>query len=58
MRAGNPAPTYSLITKPTGMTIDTVTGIISWTAGSPGNYNVKVEAHNGVSPACSNNHIQ
>ena len=33
------------------MTIDTVTGIISWTAGIPNSYSVKVEAHNGVNPA-------
>ncbi len=28
---GNPAPTYTLTTAPTGMTIDSVTGLISWT---------------------------
>ena len=29
--AGNPAPTFSLVTNPAGMTIDGTTGLISWT---------------------------
>ena len=39
------------------MTIDTVTGIISWTPTSTGNYNVTVEAHNGVNPEATQSYV-
>jgi len=39
--------TYSLNTKPTGMTINSSTGLISWTLTSEGNYNVTVKASDG-----------
>jgi hypothetical protein len=45
---GNPMPTYSLTTFPTGMTIDAATGVISWTPSATGNYSVMVQASNGV----------
>jgi len=32
--AGDPAPVYSLVSGPHGMTIDSVTGVISWTPSS------------------------
>ena len=48
--SGNPAPTYSLTTKPTGMTINATTGLIQWTPTAVGNDNVIVKASNGVSP--------
>jgi len=50
--SGNPPPTYTLTTKPTGMTIDENTGLISWTPEAIGDYDVVVEAHNseGVDP--------
>lgn len=50
--SGNPVPTYSLTTFPTGMTINTTSGVISWTPGSTvkGNFNVTVVASNGVNP--------
>ena len=44
---GNPNPSYSLDTHPTGMTIDTLSGLIQWTPSSSGDYNVKVNATNG-----------
>jgi len=46
--AGNPPPTYDLITYPGGMTIDPVTGLISWTPtpGQEGSHNVEVQASN------------
>ena len=47
---GNPAPKYSLNTFPSGMTIDSLTGLIQWTPDSTGNFNVTVKAANGVSP--------
>ena len=31
--SGNPAPTYSLTTAPSGMTINSTSGVISWTPG-------------------------
>ncbi|HIP73409.1 MAG TPA: hypothetical protein EYH05_18670, partial [Anaerolineae bacterium] len=43
---GDPVPTYTLTTFPTGMTIDEITGQINWTAGSPGDYNVSIVAQN------------
>lgn len=48
--AGNPAPTFSLTTAPPGMSIDAMTGIINWLPTDPGNYNVVVQAANGVMP--------
>jgi hypothetical protein len=41
---GQPAPTYSLITYPAGMTIDPVSGLISWTPSVADDYSVVVEA--------------
>ncbi len=45
---GNPLPRYRLNTAPAGMTIDEVSGRISWTPapGSEGKYDVEVEAYN------------
>ncbi len=43
---GYPAPAYSLLTAPTGMTIDAVTGFISWTPDALGDYPVEVVASN------------
>jgi len=45
---GNPAPTYTLGTKPGGMAIDPATGLISWTPTSAqgGKHDVEVEASN------------
>ena len=51
--SGNPAPTYSLTTKPNWMTINANTGVISWTPSSSGIYNVTVLAQNGVNPNAS-----
>jgi hypothetical protein len=46
--SGSPAPTYSLSTAPSGMTIDNYTGLISWTPGvkQVGVQTVKVRASN------------
>ena len=48
--SGTPAPTFSLTTSPTGMTINATTGVISWTPGAGGSFNVTVGANNGVMP--------
>lgn len=48
--SGTPAPTFSLTTNPTGMTINATTGVISWTPGAGGSVNVTVGANNGVMP--------
>lgn len=45
---GLPAPTFSLTQFPAGMTIDSVTGVISWTPSASGNFDVIVQAGNGV----------
>ncbi|MBI1933855.1 MAG: putative Ig domain-containing protein, partial [Ignavibacteriales bacterium] len=50
---GNPAPTYSLTTAPTGMTINSTSGVIQWTPSDDGSYDVTVKASNGVSPDAS-----
>ncbi len=48
---GAPAPTFSLDVAPEGLTIDSATGLISWTPlGLPGDYSVTVRASNGVAP--------
>ena len=44
--AGAPAPTYTLITSPAGMTIDVNTGLIQWFPVTEGAYSVTVEAGN------------
>ncbi len=43
---GTPDPTYSLKIAPSGMTINDVTGEISWDPSTTGTYNVLVEAMN------------
>ncbi|MCA9246979.1 MAG: tandem-95 repeat protein [Planctomycetales bacterium] len=45
---GNPVPTYSLITAPTGMSIDATSGLISWQPvdGQVGVHSVVVQASN------------
>ncbi len=43
---GTPAPAYSLLTAPAGMTIDGITGVISWTPLFIGSFNVLVQASN------------
>lgn len=48
---GNPVPTFSLLTKPTGMTIGSSSGVISWTPSAPGTYPVTVQASNGYGTA-------
>jgi hypothetical protein len=45
--SGEPAPTYSLVSAPAGMTINTTTGLINWTPTVlPGSYPVTVQAAN------------
>lgn len=48
---GNPAPTFSLLVAPAGMSIDAATGLIQWTPNTPGNYPVTIQALNNVSSA-------
>ncbi len=47
---GNPAPTYNLLSAPTGMTIDKTTGEISWVPalGQKGSHLVTIQASNPV----------
>ena len=47
---GSPAPTYSLSTGPAGMTLDSTTGVVSWTPLAAGSYSVTVVASNGTAP--------
>ena len=48
---GTPAPTFALISGPSGLTVDGVTGLVSWTANvASGFYPVSVRAQNGASP--------
>lgn len=46
--SGDAPITYSLSVTPTGMTIDSATGIISWTPTTPGDANVTVVATNNT----------
>jgi hypothetical protein len=58
--SGSPAPTFSLTTAPTGMTINSTSGLITWTpAVLPGAYPVTVQAENGAgSPATQSFSVQ
>lgn len=47
---GQPAPSYSLVTPPPGMSIGLTTGVITWTPGTIGNFNVTIQAANGTAP--------
>jgi large repetitive protein len=47
---GSATITYSLVTFPAGMTINSTSGIISWTPSASGDYNVTVKAANGTAP--------
>ncbi len=47
---GYPDPNYTLITFPSGMTIDPDTGLIEWIPVTSGNYDVNVVAYNTVLP--------
>ena len=48
--SGYPPPTYTLTTYPSGMTIDPNTGLIQWTPGASGYFDVEVTAGNGQPP--------
>ena len=48
---GLPVPVYSLTQAPAGMTIDPVTGEVSWIPGIAGYFNVTVQASNSVGTA-------
>ncbi len=45
---GYPLPTFSLLTAPAGMTIDTATGLISWQPSGGGDFPVTVQAANAI----------
>ena len=55
--ADNDPITYSLITAPSGMTIDANTGLISWIPSTIGNYNVVVEARDNRNGASQQSYI-
>ena len=44
---------FTLSTAPTGMTINSTTGLIQWTPVASGNFNVTVTANNGVNPSAT-----
>jgi hypothetical protein len=49
---GTPAPTFSLTSAPSGMTIHPTTGVVSWTANvAPGDYAFSVQASNSAGSA-------
>jgi hypothetical protein len=51
---GNPMPTFSLPTAPSGMTINAQSGMIIWTPTTAGSFDVTVRATNRVSSADQN----
>jgi PKD repeat protein len=51
--SGSPAPTFSLSTAPSGMTINSTTGLVSWPSPVAGLHNVTVVATNGAAPDAS-----
>ncbi len=44
--SGNPAPLFRLLSHPGGMTIDSTSGLISWTPGGAGSYATSIIAEN------------
>ena len=54
---GFPEPVYSLTTFPVGMTINPLTGLIQWTPAATGNYDVSVQASNGVNPVSTQSFV-
>ncbi len=50
---GSPAPTFSLTTKPTGMTIDASSGVITWPTPMGTSAAVTVQATNGTAPVAT-----
>ena len=60
LASGSPAPAFSLAAAPAGMTINSTSGLISWTPTVlPGSYPVTVEAANGVgTPATQSFSVQ
>ena len=50
---GTPAPTFTLTTAPSGMTIDATSGVISWTPTATGTVTVTVQAANGIGTPAS-----
>lgn len=48
--ASNPVAQYSLLSPPTGMTIDSNTGSITWTPTTLGDFPVTIKATNGQTP--------
>ena len=47
---GTPTPTFSLVVTPSGMAIDSISGLIQWTPAGSGTYSVTVRAGNGIAP--------
>ncbi len=43
---GSPLPTFSLVSAPQGMDIDSISGLIEWTPQSAGEFEVEVQAEN------------
>jgi len=48
--AGSPTPTFALVTNPTGMLINTTTGVVTWTPTATGAVSVRLRASNGTAP--------
>ncbi len=44
--SGNPAPSYTLVSPPAGMTIDATSGLVEWTPTQVGSVDVSVQATN------------
>ena len=54
---GTPAPTYSLSSAPSGMSINGSSGLIAWTPTSTGSFGVTVTATNGNAPDATQSFI-
>jgi len=50
---GNPTPTFSLTTKPVGMTVGATSGVVSWTPTTVGSFPVTLQATNGYGTAAT-----
>lgn len=47
---GPPAPAFSLVSPPVGMTVGSSSGLVSWTPAATGTFNITLRANNGIPP--------
>lgn len=46
--SGSPSPTFSLVSAPTGMVIDSISGLVEWTPQNEGEFGIEIQAENAA----------